>query len=144
MNCELARKVAAVLGRICIALLFFQSGWHKIGGGFEPNVAMMAKKGLPIPEVLLAITIVMVFAGGLMILLGWYARTAALVLAFWMVPITIYYHAFWDADASQLFNQTTHFMKNLAITGALLHLFAMGPGPCSLHDEGARKDGAAA
>ena len=72
------------------------------------------------------------------------SRTAALVLAFWMVPITIYYHAFWDADPAQLFNQTTHFMKNLAITGALLHLFAVGPGPCSLHDEGARKDGAAA
>lgn len=144
MHCELAQKVAVLLGRICIALLFFQSGWHKIGGGFEPNVAVMVKKGLPIPEVLLAVTIVMVFAGGLMILLGWYARTAALVLAFWMVPITIYYHAFWDADAAQLFNQTTHFMKNLAITGALLHLFAMGPGPFSLHDEGARKDGAAA
>jgi hypothetical protein len=33
-------------------------------------------------------------------------------------------------------------MKNLAITGALLHLFAMGPGPCSLHDDNCRKDGA--
>ena len=144
MNCKLAQKVAVVLGRICIALLFFQSDWHKIGGGFEPNLAVMVKKGLPMPEVLLILTIIMVFAGGLMILLGWYARTAALVLAFWMVPITIYYHAFWDADPAQLFNQTTHFMKNLAITGALLHLFAVGPGPCSLHDEGARKDGAAA
>jgi len=51
MNCNLAQKVAVVLGRICIALLFFQSGWHKIGGGFEPNLAVMVKKGLPMPEV---------------------------------------------------------------------------------------------
>ena len=66
MNCNLAQKVAVVLGRICIALLFFQSGWHKIGGGFEPNLAVMVKKGLPVPEVLLTLTIIMVFAGGLM------------------------------------------------------------------------------
>lgn len=144
MNCELAQKTAVVLGRIFIALLFFQSGWHKIGAGFAPNVKVMVAKGLPMPEVLLAITIFMVFAGGVMILLGWYARAAALALAGWMVPITIYYHAFWSADPAQVFNQTNHFMKNLAITGALLHLFAMGPGPCSLHDDGCKKDGAAA
>lgn len=139
MNCEAAQKIAAVLGRVCLALLFFQSGWHKIGGGFEQNVAVMARKGLPMPEVLLALTIILVFAGGLMILLGWYARLAALVLALWMIPITVYYHAFWEADPAQLFNQTTHFMKNLAITGALLHLFAMGSGPCSLHSDGPRR-----
>ena len=144
MNCELAKKIAAIAGRVCIAMLFFQSGWHKIGAGFEPNVKVMAAKGLPIPEILLTITIIMVFAGGVMILLGWYARTAALVLAVWMVPITVYYHAFWSADPAQLFNQTTHFMKNLAITGALLHLFAVGPGPCSLRDDCAVKNGATA
>lgn len=139
MNCEAAQKIAAVLGRVCLALLFFQSGWHKIGGGFEQNVAVMARKGLPMPEVLLALTIILVFAGGLMILLGWYARLAALVLALWMIPITVYYHAFWEADPAQLFNQTTHFMKNLAITGALLHLFAMGSGPCSLRSDGPQR-----
>jgi putative oxidoreductase len=144
MKCDLARKTAVVIGRVCIAMLFFQSGWHKIGAGFAPNVKVMVAKGLPMPEVLLAITIFLVFAGGAMIMVGWYARTAALVLAVWMVPITIYYHPFWDAEPAQLFNQTTHFMKNLAITGALLHLFALGPGPCSLHDENCKMDGAAA
>ncbi len=141
MNCDLAQKTAAVLGRLCISLLFFQSAWHKIGAGFEPNAKVMAAKGLPLPEVLLAVTILMVFAGGVMILLGWYARTAAIVLALWMVPVTIYFHAFWDADPAQLFNQTNHFMKNLAITGALLHLFAVGPGPLSLRDDDCTRSG---
>ena len=140
---EATQKAAVLMGRICIALLFFQSGWHKIGGGFEANLKVMTAKGLPMPEVLLAVTIALVFAGGVMILFGWYARTAAIVLAVWMVPITLYYHAFWDADPAQVFNQTTHFMKNLAIFGLLLHLFAVGPGPLSLHDE-ARLQGAAA
>jgi putative oxidoreductase len=134
---EVAQKIAVVIGRLCIALLFFQSGWHKIGAGFEANAKVMAAKGLPMPEVLLAITIVLVFAGGAMILLGWYAHAAALVLAIWMVPVTIYFHAFWSAEPAQVFNQTNHFMKNLAITGALLFLGAVGPGPCSL-DQGRR------
>jgi putative oxidoreductase len=137
MTCELAQKAAVLIGRLCIALLFFQSGWHKIGAGFEPNLKVMVAKGIPMPEVLLAVSIAMVFAGGVMILVGWYARAAALVLAVWMVPVTIYYHAFWEADPAQVFNQTNHFMKNLAITGALLHLFAVGPGPCSLDKQGA-------
>lgn len=140
MKCELAQKAAVLIGRLCIALLFFQSGWHKIGAGFEPNLKVMAAKGIPMPDVLLAVSIAMVFAGGVMILLGWYARAAALVLAVWMVPVTIYYHAFWEADPAQLFNQTNHFMKNLAITGALLHLFAVGPGPCSVDNNGARRE----
>ncbi len=31
--------------------------------------------------------------------------------------------------------QALHFMKNLAIMGALLHVVGMGPGPLSLGDE---------
>ncbi len=60
MNCETGQKTAAVLGRICIALLFFQSALHN--------------------------------------------------------------------------------MKNLAITGALLHLYAMGSGPFGLKGDGARQE----
>ncbi len=137
MNGDVAQKFATLIGRLCIALLFFQSGWHKLGAGFDANVKVMAAKGLPVPEVLLAITIALVFAGGTMILLGWYARAAALVLAVWMLPVTIYFHAFWNAEPAQVFNQTNHFMKNLAITGALLFVFAVGPGPCSF-DQGRR------
>ena len=63
------------------------------------------------------------------------ARWAAAVLFVWMIPVTLLYHNFWAAEPAQLFNQTNHFMKNLAIMGALLHLAGMGPGPLSLRDE---------
>ena len=141
--CNLAKNHAPVLGRMLFAILFLQSGWHKIFD-FEGNARIMAGKGIPLPEMLLALAIVLVVAGGLMILFGWYARWAALVLFVWMIPVTLLYHAYWTAEPAQLFNQTNHFLKNLAIMGALLHLAGMGPGPFSLRNEKCGADAAKA
>ena len=132
--CTLAARYAPLAGRLLLSVLFFQSGWHKIAD-FAGNARVMAAKGIPLPEVLLALTIVLVVGGGLMILFGWYARWAAAALFAWMIPVTLLYHDFWTAEPAQVFNQTTHFMKNLAIMGALLHLLGMGPGPLSLRIE---------
>ena len=132
--CNLAKNYAPLIGRVLFAFLFLQSGWHKIFG-FEQNVRVMTGKGIPLPEVLLALTIILVIAGGLMILVGWYARWAALALFLWMIPATLLYHAFWTYEPAQLFNQTNHFLKNFAIMGALLMIVGMGTGPLSLRDE---------
>ena len=131
--CKLAANFAPLAGRLLLAILFLQSGWHKIFD-FEQNVRVMAGKGIPLPDLLLAVTIVLVIGGGLMILCGWYARWAALALLLWMIPITLLYHAYWNAEPAQLFNQTNHFLKNLAIMGALLNLIGLGSGPYSLRD----------
>jgi len=131
---QITTRFAPLAGRLLLSLLFFQSGWHKITA-FEGNVRVMAGKGIPLPEAMLVLTIVLVIVAGAMILLGWYARWAALALFVWMIPVTLLYHAFWSAEPAQVFNQTTHFMKNVAIMGALLHLFGVGPGSLSLRDE---------
>lgn len=132
--CKLAARYAPLAGRALLAALFFQSGWHKIAD-FAGNARVMAAKGIPLPEVLLVVTIVLVLGGGLMILLGWHARWAAAALLVWMVPVTLLYHAYWMAEPAQVFNQTNHFMKNIAIMGALLQIIGMGSGPLSLRNE---------
>ena len=129
--CDLAKNYAPLIGRMLLAVLFLQSGWHKIFD-FEKTTASIAAKGVPLPEVMLVLTIIIVLGGGLMLLFGWYARWAALVLFLWMIPATLLYHAFWTYEPAQLFNQTNHFLKNLAITGALLMVAGMGSGPFSL------------
>ncbi len=60
-------------------------------------------------------------AGGTMLALGFFPRVAALVLAGSMVPTTVAGHPFWEYDdPAQRNNQTTHFLKNVSITGGLL------------------------
>ena len=132
--CNLAKTYGPLVGRILITLLFLRSAYDKIGG-FSAVAGVMAKKGMPFSEVLLAGAIVFEIAGSLMILLGWNARIGALLLAIFTVPATLVFHNFWAVDAAQMTNQLNHFMKNLTILGALIFVMGMGSGPLSLKKE---------
>ena len=139
--CKVATNYAPVIGRALLALIFLQSGWDKVFN-FRKVAGMMAKSGIPFTEALLVLSIVLVLAGGMMILLGWHARWAALVLCLWMIPVTIVFHAFWTYAPDQVFNQTNHFLKNLVVIGFLLNVIGMGSGPYSLRDASCGADAA--
>ena len=128
---NLAKQYGPLIGRILLALIFILSGYSKIGG-FQQTVGYMAGHGLPLPQVLLVLTIIIEVGGGLMILLGWRARWAALAIFLWLIPTTLIFHAFWAADAAQMQNQWGNFMKNLAIMGGMMYVMASGSGPYSL------------
>lgn len=130
-SCAVACGYAPLVGRALLAFLFLQSGWLKMFE-FGKTAATMAAKGVPMAEAALVVTIAILLGGGLMLLLGWHARWAALVLFVWMAPITLIYHAFWAVEPAQFSNQANHFLKNLALTGALLMIVGMGSGPLSL------------
>jgi putative oxidoreductase len=123
------KDYGAPVGRLLLALIFIIAGWNKIPG-FEKTAAYMASKGLPIVNVLLVLAILIELGGGLMIVLGWYARWAALAIFLFLIPVTIIFHPFW-ADPEQ-FNS---FFKNLAIMGGMAYIMAFGAGKFSLENE---------
>lgn len=129
--CRRAKPWSVLLGRMGIAAIFLQSGYDKLFH-FDFAVKLMASKNMPLPEVLLVPAIVILLAGGMMLLVGWHARWAALALMAFMVPATLYFHAFWTYPEAQFVNQFHHFFKNLAIIGGLLLVAGMGSGPMSL------------
>jgi putative oxidoreductase len=106
-------------GRALIGVLFFVSGIYKIMG-FSQVAGWMAGAGLPAASVLLVATIVIEVGGGLMLITGWKARYAAFVVALFLIPTTLVFHAFWSADAANFQNLLTQFLKNLAIFGGLM------------------------
>jgi putative oxidoreductase len=55
-----------------------------------------------------------------------------LALAAFTLLATVLFHNYWAMPADQQMMQQLMFMKNLAITGGLLVLFAFGPGSLSL------------
>jgi putative oxidoreductase len=124
-------NAAALVGRILIAIIFIKSGWGKIGG-WDGTAGYMAAKGLPMVPLLLAATIALELGGGLMLAIGWKVRWAALLFFLWLIPTTLIFHAFWGIDAAQVQNQMNHFLKNVAIMGAMLVVFAFGPGAYSV------------
>jgi putative oxidoreductase len=112
-------KLLYPAGRALLGALFFISGINKILA-FSYVAGWMASSGVPASNLLLAITIVIEVVGGLMLIVGYKARLAALVIALFLVPVTLVFHAFWSADAANFQNQLTQFLKNLSILGGML------------------------
>lgn len=129
-NPNVANAVALV-GRILLATIFVISGAGKIFK-FAATAGYMASKGLPLPEVLLVGTIVIELLGGLMLAAGLKARWVALVIFLWLIPTTFIFHAFWGLDPKEAQMQQIQFLKNVAIMGGMLMVFALGPGAYSL------------
>jgi len=124
-------KIAPLLGRILLALIFLLSGVNKIGG-FSATAGWMAAKGLPMADVLLVLTIVVEIGAAIMIMIGWKARLGALALVLFTIPVTLIFHNFWAVPADQHQLQMIMFMKNLAMIGGMLFIMAYGSGPLSV------------
>lgn len=124
-------NAAALVGRILLAHIFLISGFMKIGG-FEGVVGAIASKGLPMPQVLAALTVALELGGGILLVIGYKARIVAIVFFLWLIPTTYFFHRFWGIDAAQVQNQMNNFMKNVSIMGGMLLVAAFGPGAYSV------------
>ena len=117
----------ALLGRICVALIFLMSGINKI---MDPQGTQqyMAAMGMTTATTLLYVgAIVFEVGGGLSILLGYWARVGAAALFLFMIPTTLIFHSNFGDQ-----NQMIHFLKNVAMMGGLLYVMAYGAGRLSL------------
>jgi putative oxidoreductase len=125
------QALAALAGRVLLAVIFIISGFGKIPG-FEGTVGYIASKGLPMPQLVAVGTIVVELGGGILLAIGYKARWAALALAVFTLLAAILFHNFWAVEAAQKMAQQINFLKNVAITGGMLMVFAFGPGRYSV------------
>jgi putative oxidoreductase len=120
MRNETTQSAAALVGRLLLAALFLLEGWSKLRG-YGPAAAYMER--FSVPGVLLPAVIAVELAGGVLLVIGWQTRCAALALAIFCIVAALLFHTNF-ADRNQLL----HFEKDLAIAGGLLAFFAFGPG----------------
>ena len=125
------QNATVLVGRILLALIFVLSGFNKISG-FEGTMGYIASKGMPMPAVFAALAILIELGGGLLIVLGFLTRPAALAIALFCVVSAFIFHNFWAVDAAMKMAQYINFMKNISIAGGALVLAAFGPGAYSI------------
>jgi putative oxidoreductase len=126
-----ARPGTALVGRVLLAAIFMVSGIAKVT---DPTgtIAHMERVGIPEASTLVWIAGFAEIAGGASLLTGLLARIGALGLILFLIPTTLWFHAFWMYDGEQQLPQMVNFMKNLAILGGLWLVVAYGAGRYSL------------
>ena len=108
-----------LVARLLLAALFLISGLAKIGAA-EGTTAYIASAGLPFPALLYWLTLAVEVGGGVLLIIGYQTRYAALAPA-------VFFHADF-ADQTQF----TSFLKNLAIAGGMFMVTLFGPGRLSI------------
>lgn len=130
------QNLLSLMGRALLALLFIPAGFAKVTG-FAGTVGYIASKGVPFPALAAAAAIGVELGLGMLLLLGWRARWAALGMALFTLVISFIFHNFWAVPPEQVMAQQQSFFKNMAIVGGLLGIVAWGAGGWSL--DGARR-----
>ena len=136
------------LGRVLFAVLFIYSGATKLFG-IQATTDFIAAKvaipamllpytsqletltGMPLPQ-LLAIGIGgFEILAGLMIALNFLARFFAILLIFFVLATTFYFHDFWNQSPPDNAKTLIDALKNLSLIGALFMIAGYGRGPRS-------------
>jgi putative oxidoreductase len=132
------------IGRILISAVFILFGYVQFThiGGYIANPAVIKFSGLTggilSPTIIAYLVAAIDLIGGILILLGYQTRWAAIVLIVFVVLTLVFVHHFWTMEGAAFAGNRAHFYKNLAIIGGLLFLINGGAGSCSLDHRSAK------
>ncbi|KQR77886.1 hypothetical protein ASG25_06250 [Rhizobium sp. Leaf384] len=122
----MSTSAIVLVGRILLSIIFILAGFGKITN-LEGTAGYFAGSGLPVPMVTAVIVSIVELVGGIFILVGFFTRPTAYVLAAFCIATAFIAH-FNFADMNQMIN----FQKNFAMAGGFLVLAAFGPGALSV------------
>ena len=119
-----------LFARIAIAPLFLYSGVGKVMA-FAATAARLPGGADGFGALLAAGALTVEIGCGTALVLGLFARQAAMILIPFTIAATLMFHNFWAAPDAQVVVQTINFLKNLGLLGALAMIATYGPGAFS-------------
>jgi len=112
------------VARALMAAIFLVAGVRKLMG-YAGTLGYFGALGIPLPDVVLPLTILLELGGGVALLIGWRAGWIAVALGLFSLVSALLGHRFWSAEPAQFSNQLNHFLKNVAIAGGFLLVAAV-------------------
>jgi putative oxidoreductase len=118
------KEAAALAGRLLLAAIFLHEAYATLTAY---SAAVAYSEAFGVPGQLLPLAIAAEVGCGLLIVIGYQTRAAAMVLAAFCVVTAAVFHTKLGVR-----NELLHFEKDLAIAGGFLVLFAHGAGAWAL------------
>src|SRR5215469_6800686 len=117
--------IAFLIGRVIVGGFFLMNGFNHFA-----KLNMMAgyakSKGIPAPALAVGCSGVLLFLGGLSLLLGYHPTIGAGLLVAFLLGVSFSMHNFWTVQDQQAkMGEMTNFLKNIAILGLLLMTLAI-------------------
>ncbi|HKA80321.1 MAG TPA: DoxX family protein [Xanthobacteraceae bacterium] len=118
-----------LVGRVLLGWIFILSGWRKLMD-IPAFVATMPRRDLP--GFLGYVAPFVEFVGGILLMVGFATRYAALLMLLFVIIATFSSHRYWTYPEAQQANQSSHFWKNVSMMGGTVLLFITGAGRYAL------------
>lgn len=123
--------LALLAARVMVVAVFVVGAYWK-ATTVAGSVAYFTNLGLPLPTLAVYGTIALEFGLPLLVIAGYHARLAALVLAAFTLVATWLAHRYWEFPDAQQFGQAMNFWRNIGLVGGLLLIASFGPGRLAL------------
>ncbi len=114
-----------LIARILLSFMFIRSGYaHLVRSGPMGEYAK-AVGHIPMPQQSVMLSGLMLFVGGVSILLGFHPRIGATLIFVFLVLAAFTMHKYWaETDPMQRAGQEAQFWKNITLAGAMLWIMA--------------------
>jgi len=119
------------IGRVLIALFLLSRAYAQLTH-WDSALNKMSGTGLPYPQLILAVSTLMLLISGLCLLIG-YKTKIGIILGVIEIALTAFlFHPFWTMTGNSMEVMLIDFQTKMAICGGLLCLFSTGPGSLSI------------
>ena len=118
-------NIAFLIGRVIVGGFFLMNAFNHFAQ-FNMMTGYAKSKGVPAPALAVGGSGVLLFLGGLSLLLGYHPTIGAALLVTFLLGVSFGIHNFWtvqDQQAKQV--EMTNFLNNMAILGLLLMTVAI-------------------
>lgn len=126
------KDIVDLLGRVLIAAIFLYEAYDTVAHWQSTKQTLDSYEIYWNQDLLVSIAGLILFFGGLLLLIGYRISFGSILLLCYWVPITFIIYSFWNDPMEYRRVNAISFMKNMAIAGGLLHLTLKGSGKYSV------------